>query len=288
MLLPRPRLLISVAILCLSISFLIVPAKRSLAQDQTQATEVKPNLTEEEMKQFLLTAKVIKSKQSSKGVTRPYTLTLTDGKLTHNASFQSVDESKSLMQFEDGTTEINFRDTYHFDIAAYELAKLLGLGSMMPVTVERKWEGKMGSLTWWLKTRPECENERERLEKGLHPPDIEAWNRQMYRKRVFAELVYDKDPNLTNVLVGENWEVYMIDFSRAFRFQESLAHPKDLERCDRQLLEKLRQLDAAEIERVTKPHLEKARIKALMKRRDKIVALVEKSVKEKGEAAVLY
>jgi len=281
----RPRLLSLAATCCLSVGFITVSAKHSLAQDQTRTMEVNPKLSEEEMRQFLLTAKVIKSKETSKGITRPHKLTLSDGKLTHDAGFQSIDEFKNVMKFDNGTTEINFQDTYHFNIAAYELAKLLGLESMMPVTVERKWEDKTGSLTWWLDTKMD---EGERLSKNIHPPDIEAWNRQMYRKRVFAELVCDVDPNATNVLIGENWELYMIDFTRAFRLREDVVHPKDLVRCDRQLLEKLRQLDAAEIERVTKPHLDKAKIKALMKRRDKIVALFEKLIKEKGEGKILY
>ena len=281
----RPRMLFLASTFCLAVTFMATSAKQNRAQDQTQATGVQQNLTNEEKKNFLLTAKVIRSKQSSKGVTRPYTLTLSDGKLTHDAGFQSVDIFSSQQQLDNGTTELNFRDTYHYNIAAYELAKLLGLESMMPVTVERKYEGKSGSLSWWLDVKMD---EGERVKKGLRTPDAEAWNRQMFRKRVFAELVYDVDPNLTNVLIGENWELYMIDFTRAFRLQESLARPKDLVRCDRQLLEKLRQLDAAEVERVTKSHVEKSRIKALMKRRDKIVAHFDQLVKQKGEAEILY
>jgi hypothetical protein len=281
----HPRMLFVASTFYLAAIFMAASTKHSPAQDQTQATGVQPNLTDAEKKDFLLTAKIIRSKQSSKGVTRPYTLTLSDGKLTHDAGFQSVDIFSSEERFDNGTTELNFRDTYHYNIAAYELAKLLGLESMMPVTVERKYEGKSGSLSWWLNVQMD---EGERLKKSLHSPDAEAWNRQMYRKRVFAELVYDVDPNLTNVLIGENWELYMIDFTRSFRLHENLAHPKDLVRCDRQLLEKLRQLDAAEIERVTKPHLEKARIKALMKRRDKIVAHFEQQIAQKGESEILY
>jgi hypothetical protein len=281
----RPQMLLWASTFCLAVPFVATSAKPNPAQDQTQATGVQQNLTDEEKKNFLLTAKIIRSKQSSKGVTRPYTLTLSDGKLTHDAGFQSVDIFKSEEHLNNGTTELNFRDTYHYNIAAYELAKLLGLESMMPVTVERKFEGKSGSLTWWLNVKMD---EGERLKKGLHSPDAEVWNRQMYRKRVFAQLVYDVDPNLTNVLIGENWELYMIDFTRAFRLHENLAQPKDLVRCDRQLLEKLRQLDAAEIERVTKPHLETARIKALMKRRDKIVAYFEQQIAQKGESEILY
>jgi|WetSurMetagenome_2_1015567.scaffolds.fasta_scaffold191486_1 hypothetical protein len=283
--LSRTRMVFLTSTFFLAVTFMAIAAKYNPAQDQTQATGAQQTLTDEEKKNFLLTAKIIKSKQSSKGITRPYTLTLSDGKITHDAGFQSVDIFSSEEHFDNGTTELNFRDTYHYNIAAYELAKLLGLESMMPVTVERKYNGKSGSLSWWLNVKMD---EGERIKGGIHSPDAEAWNRQMYRKRVFAELVYDVDPNLTNVLIGENWELYMIDFTRAFRLHENLAHPKDLARCDRQLLEKLRQLDAAEVERVTKPHLEKARIKALMKRRDKIVDLFEQLIKQKGEGEVLY
>ena len=44
------------------------------------------------MKQFLLNARVVNSRQSSKGITNPWRLTLSDGTVTHEASFQSVDE----------------------------------------------------------------------------------------------------------------------------------------------------------------------------------------------------
>ena len=48
-----------------------------------------PTLTKEQIEQFLLTAKVVKSERSKKGITNPWRLTLTDGTVTHDASFQS-------------------------------------------------------------------------------------------------------------------------------------------------------------------------------------------------------
>ena len=57
-----------------------------------------PTLTKEQIKQFLLTAKVVKSQQSNKGITNPWRLTLTDGTVTHDASFQAVDEHKARME----------------------------------------------------------------------------------------------------------------------------------------------------------------------------------------------
>jgi len=242
-------------------------------------------LTEEQMRDFLLNAKVVNSRQLGKGVTRPYRLTLSNGTIVHDAGFQSIDERRTIKQFDNGRTEMNFRDSYKYNIAAFELAKLVGLGNMMPVTVERTWQGQAGALSWWL---PVKMDEGQRVEKHINPPDVEAWNKQMHKMRVFAQLVYDTDRNNGNVLVSEDWHLWMIDFSRAFRLYTTLENPKNLIRCDRQLLQKLRQLDAAELTRKTKNWLNEIEIKGIMARRDKIVALFENLISKKGEKEVLY
>jgi len=244
-----------------------------------------PAMTPEEMANFLLKAEVINSRHTTKGVTSPYRLTMRLGNVTHDAHFQPVDETRPTREFTDGSVELNFRDSYKYNIAAYQLSKLLGLDHMMPVTVFRKWSGMSGSMAWWL---PAKMDEADRIRKNLEPPDNEAWNQQMHRKRVFAELVYDTDPNRTNVVIGEDWKIYMIDFTRAFRLRGELQAPRNLERCDHNLLEKLRQLDAKELAASTKGFLKSSEVKAVMQRRDKIVAHFEQLIKDKGESAVLY
>ena len=176
-------------------------------------------------------------------------------------------------------------DSYLYNIAAYRFARMLGLQSMMPVTVERKWNGMIGSLSWWL---PHQMDEGKRMQENIRPPDVAAHNRQMHKMRVFTELVYDTDRNIGNVLIGENWEVYMIDFTRAFRQYRDLKDAGNLVRCSRDLLSKLQQLDQDALEKETDGFLNKEEIKAVMARRDLIVALFRKLISEKGEAAVLY
>jgi hypothetical protein len=149
----------------------------------------------------------------------------------------------------------------------------------------RRDETGPGSLSWWL---PVKMDEVERHRQKLTPPDAEAWNHQMYRVRVLDQLVYDNDPNLTNVLIGENWKIWRVDFTRAFRLSKDLRDPKDAEHCDRQLLEKLKALDGNELAAKTKGYLTKDEVKAVMARRDKIVALLQKLIAEKGESEVLY
>ncbi len=243
-----------------------------------------PTLTKEQIRQFLLTAKVVGSRQSNKGITNPWRLTLSDGTVTHDASFQGVDVHKARMETVRGT-ELAFVDSYKYNIAAYRLAELLGIDDMMPVYVERSWAGTPGSLSWWL---PVKMDEVERHKQKLTPPDADAWNQQMYKVRVFDQLVYDTDANLTNVLIGEDWKIWRVDFTRAFRRSTDLKDPKDLERCDRHLLERLKTLDVNELTAKTKSYLNKEEVKAVMARRDKIVAQFQKLISEKGEKEILY
>jgi hypothetical protein len=110
----------------------------------------------------------------------------------------------------------------------------------------------------------------------------------MYRIRVFDQLIYDTDPNLTNVVIGADWKIYRIDFTRAFRRFKTLQHPNDLVRCDRQLLAKLKTLDRDQLASQTKGYLTKDEVNAVMARRDKLVAHFETLTAKQGETQVLY
>jgi len=244
-----------------------------------------PNLTKEQIKQFLVTAKVVSSHGAKKGVTNTARLTLSDGTVTHDASFQPIDEHKREMKLASGAIELNFVDSYKYNIAAYALAELVGMDDMVPVYVERKYDGKKGSLSWWL---PVKMDEADRLKQKIAVPAPEAWNNQMYKIRVFDQLVSDADPNLTNVLIGENWQIWRVDFSRAFRLNKEPKDNKDLTRCDRQLLQRLKGLDGKELTEKTKGYLDKDEVAAVMMRRDKIVERFQKLIAEKGEKEVLY
>ncbi len=244
-----------------------------------------PALTKDQIKDFLLHAKVVASKQTAKGVTQPWRLTLSNGTITHDASYQAIDEHKPSATLSSGRTEMNFVDSYKYNIAAYALAELLGLDDMMPVYVERSWQGNPGSISWWL---PVKMDEPDRVKRKIQVPDPDAWDNQMYKVRVLDQLVYDADPNLTNVLIGENFQIWRVDFSRGFRLHKDLQNPDDLKRCDRQLFDKLKALDGNELATRTKHYLTKDEVKAVMARRDKIVEHFQKLLAEKGEKEVLY
>jgi hypothetical protein len=164
-------------------------------------------------------------------------------------------------------------------VAGYKLDKLLGL-NMVPVYVERSWEGTRGSFSWWVEDVQMDEDTRQH--KRLQAPDQNSWNHQMHVVNVFNQLIYNIDLNMTNLLIDKNWDIWMIDFSRAFRPNPSLLDSKVLLECDTDLLAKLKQLDEATLKKEIGSYVESGGIKGLLTRRDKIVKLFE----DKGPTAM--
>jgi len=160
------------------------------APAQNQPASDKPKFTCAEMEQFLRDAKIGRQRDIPKGVTLPKRATLTsdDGRTVHDASIQTIHESKTSFTSSRGT-ELNFKDWWEFNVAAYELAKLLDL-NMVPPYAERKVGGKSASLSWWI---DDAMMEVDRIHKKLDSPDLDTWNKEMYTLRVFNHLIYNTD-----------------------------------------------------------------------------------------------
>jgi len=238
------------------------------------------HLTIAEKEEFLRTAQIIADNPAKKGVTNTRRVTLTDGKVTHDANVQQIDEHKDIFQTDDGTTEFNFKDSYKFNIAAWKLARLLGIGDMMPPYIERKYRGSAASYSWYVDN--DRMDEQERIQKHLTAPDPDAWNREMYVVRVFDQLIFNTDRNLGNLRIDQQWRIWMIDHTRAFRTRHDLRAPKNLVQCDRALLAKMKALDESTLETELAGSVNREEIKAVLARRDRIVKFFE----EKGESAL--
>ena len=142
----------------------------------------------------------------------------------------------------------------------------------MPVSVGRRWKGQRGALPWWI---DDAWDETERKAQGLFPPDVTAWTTQLYRMVVFAELIYDTDRNEGNILYTADWNVWMIDFTRAFKTWDELQHPEVLSAYDEELAKKLALLDERNVAEATDGHLTPAEAWAVLARRDLILRRFE-------------
>ena len=248
-----------------------------------------PTLTAEQKRAFLLEAEIVASRAAGKGVTGSLRLTLSDGTLSHDAGFQSIDDRLSVAERARGRRragELNFVDSYKYNIAAYEIARLIGLDHMMPVTVERRIEGLTGSLTWWVDDVMMDEMEREKS--NAQPPSALTFARQRQRMTIFAELVRDVDRNKGNVLYTRDWRVIMIDFTRAFRLDGELRYPETLQACDRALYERLQTLEDSDVRRVTADYLTSKEVNGVLTRKKLIVERFARLIRDRGEGVVLY
>ncbi len=239
-----------------------------------------------DLEEFLKTAKVVALKDIGKGVTMSRKATLELNGVTESGLFKTIDEKPmvGITTLEDGRIDAEFQDSWRTEIAAYELDKMIGLG-MVPATVERRLDNKVGSVQFWVTS---IMNEQKRQKDNVRPPDPQAWNDQMHKLWVWDSLIYNVDRNLGNILITEQWAMIGIDHSRTFRPYGRLKDPKLMVRFSRSLLAKLADLKEPELKARLGKYLTGFQIQGLLKRRDLIALLVTKLVAEKGEAAVLY
>ena len=101
-----------------------------------------------EKEEFLLKAKVVKTRGAPGGITGVLRATLERDGFQHDCAIQTIDEYKA--RFDGGRgVELNFKDSWKFNVAGYILYRILGL-NIAPVTVERNYDGRPGSFCWWV------------------------------------------------------------------------------------------------------------------------------------------
>jgi hypothetical protein len=263
------------------LAFLIVLSALGQQAIATNLSERYPTLEAKE--QALRGAEIIKSKRLGTGITNPLKLTLRDGDVEFYAVFKDIDVHKNGMTKLQGGSEVDFKDSWKYDVAAYEIDKLLGL-NMVPVTIERKYDGKKGAFVWWIEN---AMTEGDRKEKGLTPPDLDQWNRTIYKIRAFDSLVYNIDRNLGNLLITPEWKVWMIDHSRCFKNIGNLKAENDLARFSISFIDALKKLDEPQLQQHCGMYLTGYEIRSLLKRRDAILQRYQQMRAAKGDS-ILY
>jgi hypothetical protein len=232
-----------------------------------------PALTDAQMEQFLAKARIQKTRGTGIGVTDSLRATLSDGRLTHDAHIQTIDESRREFRGTHGV-EFDFRDSWTFNVAAYKLDRLIGL-NMVPVSVARSYRSRRAAITWWVDFV--MMDEGTRLKKNLTPPPDKAryWTEQLHLMRVFDQLIYNTDRNAGNILIAEDWRVWAIDHTRAFRKHTTLRSPGQVVRCDRAVFERLKALEYQTLSRELGRLLDGGQLRAILARRDAIVERLE-------------
>jgi len=221
----------------------------------------------EEVEQLLAGAPIVSVRELGRGSTRPLLIEMKQGGRSFRGVFKTVDEQPC-------ETAVDAVDRYHHEVAAYRLARRLGL-DLVPVTVVREWDGRRGSLQQFV----EGAVDRLSVEAyGLEAADAEALERELARGRLFELLVGNPDRSPTDVLyLLEDSRAMCIDHSKAF----SLTREVDTgaaelpESIEPELRAALESLDRDGLLGELGELLCDARIDALLVRRDALLAVYD-------------
>ncbi len=271
---PRPSPASLVAVLVLGLG----------APEPGHAQVRAPELSAAEMEAFLLDAELTDVRDVGTGVTGSQRATASDGRLTHDVHIQSVDISRSRFVARGARVELNFRDSYLYNIAAYRLAVLLGIDNV-PMSVLRRVDGRPAAVTWWVDDV--AMTERERIERRALEPDPARTSRQFYTQYVFDELIQNRDRNQGNTLWTTDWKMWLIDHTRAFRQDVELTKPEQLTRIGRELLDNLRGLTPEALEAALGDVLSRGERSSVMRRRDLLLQHFDDRIARFGERGVV-
>jgi len=266
----------------LSVFLLLAAALPALAQFTPQEIADRPKWEE-----FLKTAEIIKEEPIGDGVTKPLKLTMKKGDIVHTACWKNP---YGLQQ--------GFLEGWQYEIAAYEMDKLLGL-NMIPPTVEREYQDKKGALSFWAESEIRL---LEMSEKNVQPPASAGDRLEKYKYivRAFDALIGNEDRNQQNILYTKDWRTLIIDHSRSFRsskeFTERLMTGKNAKggkpllfrKLPREFVEKIKGLTFESIKQAVGSFLTDEEIKAIIARRPLILKEIDEMIREFGEAYALY
>lgn len=212
-------------------------------------------------------AEITRMEEIGTGVTRP-----------QRAHLQPAEPVESLVwkPLPPGTRG-GYWESYKSEIAAYELDKLLGM-HVVPPAVEREVGRERGAAIMWLG------GIRSVKQAGGKVPSGPQWGTAARRMLMFDNLIGNPDRNAGNILIGSPGELILIDHSRAF---VTTTRINKIDRVDAGLWERMLALNRADLGRALGAWLDEEALDALMTRRDRMVAAVDKLVKKKGRAQVI-
>ena len=219
-----------------------------------------------EFEAYIRAAEIDRFEDVPIGVTRPKRAYLKPGGPVASVAWKVLPPSRRT----------GYWESYKSEIAAYEMDKLLGM-DMVPVAVEKQWKGDTGAAILWVSPVRQWK-EVQALPKPL------KWNRQAILMKMFDNLIGNPDRNMGNLIVDADWNLFLIDHSRAFIDSKDL--PVKMERIDRDVWNRMRALDEPSLTTALGAWLDRRAIGAILARRDRMTLTIDTLVRNSSEAAV--
>jgi hypothetical protein len=157
-----------------------------------------------------------------------------------------------------------FWESYKGDVAAYAIDKLLNL-DMVPPGVERLLQGTQGAAQLWVENVVG-------VSAGEQPSEAlrADWERQLVRMAMFDNLIGNRDRSLGNMIRDSEWNLILLDHSRAFGTDSEL-HTR-MRRIDEALWLRIDSLTRVQLDATLHTLIGDKEIAAILDRREKMRA----------------
>ncbi len=223
-----------------------------------------------DLESVLREADVVSIEDVGTGTTRPTLVTMAHEGVLYRGIYKTNEVLDEIAVDGAGHAVTASFHRYEYEVAAYRIARLLGL-DQVPATVQRRINGHVGSLQLWVEN---AVSESNRRDEDLQPPDATDFERQTDLVSVFDVLIHNVDRDLSNLLVTtDDWRLWMIDHAHAFAL--TTDRPPGLENedllLDAEIVERLRSLDVEVLQTELEGFLSEAQIEAVLARRDLII-----------------
>lgn len=243
----------------------------------------------EQWEEFLETADIIKWDQpwsEHEAVNKPWLLTLEKDGITAQAVW------KNPQGFIRG-----FEENWEWEIAAYQLDKLLEI-YMVPPTVPKRFQTKIGSCQLYI---DHMMTMREKSSKNIPVPAeyFDQWNKAAYIQRAWDNLIANTDRHQNQFLITRDWRMILIDHSRTFNTRKKYTKelifdkkhkegPRIMRMIPVRIYNNLKNLTADSIRKAAGSTLDRDEIKAVLIRRDLIIERIDERIAALGRDKVLY
>ena len=265
----------------LSVVYADQPGARSRPEPVPRAVGPRPrHLDDDALERWLAEAEVVSVEDLESGITDPQRVTLAKDGIELRAVFKHVSTD---LGGPPGARRFDSADQFEYEIAAYRLDRLLGLG-MVPVAVPRTIGKTRGVLEFWVEDSVTL---RRMLETGLRPDGWCPVEPQYNLMNVFDVLIYNTDRTQENALFTRDWMLVLIDHSRAFRTRRGAPRLlyKEPPQITPSLARSLSGLDEQQLVQALGGVLERRQINAILKRRDQLLRGYRESTVTDGVAA---
>ncbi len=201
------------------------------------------------------------------GITRPFKAAIEHDDQRIHAIWKPLDSA-------------NFQEheSYQAEVVAYRLSRYLGL-DMVPPTIERKIGRRYGSLQFWV-------DDYQMFSKVMDTRPSAFFASDQHQLMAFLDVLIDNpDRNAGNYLVSKDWQIVLIDHSRALNYnvrgrQRDAPAPS---RFRPDVVEHLRSLDETALRELVGDLLVRSQLRRLHEDARDLVRSVEQEEALRGD-----